>query len=68
MFPSFLIALSLWGFATLKCACDDIGDDNEGDYDDANDAEDDDKCKNKEDDDADDENKDDDSKNCDSDH
>lgn len=42
------------GFVSPKCASDDIGDDNEGDYDDANgNDDDDDGYKNKEDDDAD---------------
>lgn len=58
------------GFVTSECRCDDTGDDNEGDYDDANDADDDDDdgCKNREDDDANDENNDDNNSNHDSDH
>lgn len=56
------------GFVTSECRCDDTGDDNEGDYDDANDADDDDGCKNREDDDANDENNDDNNSNHDSDH
>lgn len=56
------------GFVTSERRCDDTGDDNEGDYDDANDADDDDGCKNREDDDANDENNDDNNSNHDSDH
>lgn len=57
------------GFVSPKCASDDIGDDNEGDYDDANgNDDDDDGYKNKEDDDADEMKWNNDNNNHDSDH